>query len=146
MNRQSGKVHIITILGALCGLMIVGLLFFSRESPQTVAGAFMGALGRGDVDTLVKLSYAPDRDKDELRSQWEFAVKEAGPYFRFTYDIKGVKEADDKTAAVRMIYWPNVDDPASYEQNYDLPMVKEDGKWKVDVLSITSKMYPALPR
>jgi len=97
------------------------------------------------VDRLCELSYFPG-DKEKLRKQWEFAVNDAGKYYVYTWQFTGTTISDSDTAAVAMAFMANADQSGSPESKIQLPMVKENGVWKVDVKAITTEMYPALPR
>jgi len=145
MNRF-GRVNIILVVGIAVVLMLGYVIFMTRESVQTVGTKFMSALAKGDVNTLTELSALDGRDKEDLRKQWDFAINKAGKHYLFRWRIMGSKEADENSAAVRMQVIRNAMSSASYEENFQLPMVKEDGRWKVDVGNISRDMFPALPR
>jgi hypothetical protein len=145
MRRQSGRIHILTILGIVCALLVVGLLFFSKESPENVASSYMSALARGDAAALTELSYY-ENDRNDLRKQYDFATQVAAKYYRFVWKIDHSKQTGKDSAAVVLKMVRNSADASAYEENFELPMVMQDGKWKVDVASIQSGMYPALPR
>lgn len=142
--RRSGRVNIILVLGLASIVVLIGLLFFTKSSPTTAVGNFFTALAKADIDKLVDLSYYPE-DKAKLRSQWEFATKEAAPHFRFTWRIAGAKEIDSTHASVNVQWTKNLFN-GGYEERYEVPCVKVNGEWKVDVVSIARDMYPALPR
>jgi len=144
--RQAGRVNIVVVGAIVAIAMIATVLLFSRQSVTEVASRFMSGLATGDVETLTKLTYLSEVPEDEVRKKWDFAVNEAGKYYRFRWQVLSAKENDDKTAAVRMYVWRNADSPASYEENFQLPLIKVDGQWKVDVRAISRDMYPGLPR
>ncbi len=130
----------------LAGLLLLAvLLFFKRESPTEAASIFMSALAEGDSKTLAGLTYAPNKDKETVLKEWEFATR-IGKHYRFAWRIRSTKVFSDGTAAINMEVERNLGSGASYGEKFELPMVQQDGKWKVDVASITRTMYPALPR
>ncbi|MFQ3587076.1 MAG: hypothetical protein SNJ74_02280 [Fimbriimonadaceae bacterium] len=141
---RAGKVHIIPILAAAGIILLAGLLFLARESPVSAADRFLVALAKGDVDQLMDLSYYAG-DREELRRQWEFATQEAGKYYRFRYKIRFAREVGD-TAAVSLEFERDALSGASFPENRQIPMVRDGGRWKVDVAAITRDLYPALPR
>lgn len=143
--HRSGKAHWLTIVGILSIVLIGVLALFSRDSPAATAGSFMDALGDGDLDKLVDLSYMPGDTPDQVRKKWAFTL-DAGKYYRFTYRITHVAQSDEKTGAATMQVVRNAIAGSSYEEKYQLPLVKVDGKWKVDANSISRGLYPALPR
>lgn len=134
------------LAGIVGAIAIISLLFFSKQGPEAVASEFMHALAKGDVDRLVELSYYSSGSKEQLRRKWEFSTQVAGKHLPFTFKIKHTKIADERTASVNMDYIKNTRDPSAYEEAYSLPMVKENGRWLVDVASISRTMYPALPK
>jgi hypothetical protein len=144
--NQSGRVSLLGVLGLVSVLLIFGMLFLSRESLNSVGGRFMTALARGDVDTLTKMSYLGKRTPDEIRRQWEFATKTAGRYYNFTYRITASRQADPNTGTVTMMIVRDADNPGSYEEKRELPLIKVGDEWKVDVANITRDVYPGLPR
>lgn len=144
--KTAGRVSPLLILGLASILGLALLMFQSGSTPAGVAAEFMTALGRGDVDDLVRLSYAPGRDKAELKKEWAFTVNEAGQHYRFAYRILNSKQADPQTASVSLHVFRNADLDSSYGEKFELPMVKVDGDWKVDALGLNREMYPGLPR
>jgi hypothetical protein len=144
--KRAGRIHWLVLVGVLGLLAIAFILVFSKESPSIAANRFMYALAKGDVKTLTELSFHPNADKESIRKQWEFATKEAGPYYRFTWKIRHGKEAGDGTAAVVMDVVRDVFAASAYDEKFELPMVMHEGRWMVDVPAISRNLYPALPR
>lgn len=134
------------IIGIFCALVFLAVLMFGRESLSTVGTRFMTALGRGDVDTLTNMTYLGNSSKEEVRKQWDFAVNVAGKYYNFKYRITSAAANDEKSGAVNMQVIKNSEQPGSYEEVFQLPLVKVNDEWKVDVKGISREMYPALPR
>lgn len=141
---RAGKVHIVPILAVVGVVVLAVLLFLARESPAAAADRFLVALAKGDVNRLMELSYFGG-DREELRRQWEFATQEAGKYYRFRYQIRFAKEVGD-TAAVSLEFERDAFSGASFPENRQIPMVRQGGRWKVDVAAMTRDLYPALPR
>lgn len=144
--KQAGKVHWIVVIGIAGVLAIVVLMFFSREAPESVASKFMSALAMGDSERLTELSYFPNQSKEELKKQWDFSTKVAGKNYLFVWKIKYAKQADDKTASVALDFTRNAASSMSYPENFQLPLVNDNGRWLVDVRSLSREMYPAMPR
>lgn len=136
--------NIVMALG-LAGVIFLGILvLMTRSSPTATVGSFLTALAKGDVDQLVELSHY-DGDKAKLREQWEFCVKEAAPHVRFTWTMSGSREIDAEHATVNVLWFKDIENQG-YEKKYEIPCVKEDGQWKVDVAVMARDMFPALPR
>lgn len=142
--RRAGKAHWITITGALGVVVLAVILFFSQESPEQVCNRWFRALADADVATLVDLSYY-EGDQAKLRQQWDFAVNVAGPHYLFRWKTITAKEHDATHAAVLTQVERNLSE-TSFEEEFDIPMVKGGNKWKVDVRSLSKLLYPALPR
>lgn len=146
MNKQSGRISVITILVLAGTLAIIAIFALSRESIQSVGSRFMSALSRHDVDTLTDLSYAGNQTKEEIRKKWDYAVNVAGQHYYFTWRATSSKEANADNGAVQLSVSRNANQPGSYEENFQLPMVKVNNDWKVDVTGISRDMFPGLPR
>jgi hypothetical protein len=140
--KRAGKVHFLVVAGIVGIVVVVALLLSGQKSPMTAADEFMRALAKGDVDTLVAMSYT-SQPKDELREDWDFAVNKAGKYYQFMYKLKYMKQNDPNNAVVAMDLEKR---SVGYAENFQLSMVKDAGEWKVDVRSISRNMFPALPR
>lgn len=145
MNR-SGRVSIGGLLAVVVVAIVAAVFFLSKESLTTVGARFMNALAHGDVDTLTKLSYIGNESPDEIRKQWDYAVNKTGKYYNFSFQITGESQPDKNSGAVRMQVMRDLDNPSSYPENFQLPMIKVGDEWKVDVKGINREMYPGLPR
>ena len=145
MNR-SGRVNLL-ILAGLGIIALVGVLFFLNQDSMMGAGTrFMTALAKHDVDTLTSLTYLDRRDPAKVKADWEFAVNEAGKHYRFMWVAETAKEADASNGAIQLRVWRNLDQPSTFDEKFQLPMIKENGKWKVLVSGISREMFPGLPR
>lgn len=145
MNRR-GRISLLGIVGLLCALVVVSILFLGRESLTTVGNRFMAALGKGDLDTLTNMTFMGNASPEEIRKQWDFTVNTAGRYYNFQYRIVSASQANERTGSVRMQVRRNSTGPSTYEENYQLPLVKVGDQWKVDVRGISRELYPALPQ
>ncbi|HRK21582.1 MAG TPA: DUF4878 domain-containing protein [Fimbriimonadaceae bacterium] len=143
--HRSGKAHWLTIVGILSVVAIGALMLFARDSAGSSAGQFMTALGKGDVDTLTKLSYIEGVPSEEVRKKWEFTT-DVGKHYMFRWRIVNITQSDDKTAAATMQVTRNSAAASGYEEKFQLPLVKIGDDWKVDVTAISRGLYPALPR
>jgi hypothetical protein len=145
--NQSGRVNPVTLFAVIAVVLFAFVILFSRESLSTVGARFMGALARHDVDTLTEMSYMGDGvSKDEIRKKWDFAVNDAGKYYRFYWKVLGTNQSSEKDAAVRLEVTRNIDSGSAYEERYQLPLIKVGNDWKVFVRGINREMFPGLPR
>lgn len=151
MHRLSGKVHWMILVGGIGVLLIIGLSFLGLDSPTGTAARFMGALASGDYKTVAAASQvvakpgeSPEDARKRIEEEWKFATETAGKHYRFRYRLMGqIIEGDQ--AAVNMQVWKNYS-AAAYEENFDLPLVKSEGKWKVAIRGMSRKWFPAVPR
>lgn len=144
--KQSGRASLMTIAAIVAVLLVVGLMFLGKESVTSVGDRFLKALYFGDVETLTKMSYLGNDTEDQMRKKWDFAVNRAGKYYLFAYRITGGKQVSDDTAQVTMQFIKDAANPGSYEEKYEIPLVKVGNEWKVDVKGMNRTIYPALPR
>lgn len=134
-------------------LALVGLSVFSGDTPDKAAREFMSALAKGDAAQLTDRSYLNTAGKsgeatstrDSMLEKWKQAV-EGGKYYRFAYSVGASQVQPDQSASVRLDINRNPFGMGGYDEHYELPMFKEDGKWKVQVQGISREMYPYLPR
>lgn len=150
-NRQSGKINLLALAFLAIAGMIVASLAFAKEDPAAVGAQFMDALARHDVDKLTELSYVEDSNgvsledaRKQLREQWDFSVNTAGKHYPFKWTTSGSIKSTETEATV--IVQINKGGPNGYDEKYELPLEKHDGKWKVIVTAISQTMFPALPR
>jgi hypothetical protein len=147
MHRSSGKVSatLIIILAFVAGLVVMALTT-GGETPMAVGGKFMSALAAGDAAKLAALSHAEGVSQEELEEQWRYTMDVAAPHFKFTYAIKGESITTDRDAIVWMMYAKDAGSSSAYEERFELPLVKTDEGWRVDVYSLNRDMFPGLPR
>ncbi|HXH62511.1 MAG TPA: hypothetical protein VNI20_14290 [Fimbriimonadaceae bacterium] len=144
--RRSGKVSVtaIIIVAFVVGLAVMALS--SGESPSSAASRFMSYLAAGDYKSLTDMSLAEGVPHDELLDEWKYATQVAAPYYRFSYQIKGVRKSTDQMTIVWMEVTRNAGTNGSYPENYELELHKTKDGWKVNVFAMSRKMYPGLPR
>lgn len=145
MNRF-GRVNIVLIIGIVVVAMLAYVILMTRESVTTVGTRFMSSLAKGDVNTLTEMTFLEGRDKEDVRKQWDFSVNQVGKHYRFAWRIVSAREIGSDSAAVRLQVVRDLESSAAYEENFQLPLRKENGAWKVDVSNISRDMFPALPR
>ncbi len=146
---KAGRVSLVTllVLFAIIGGIVIGAIFaLSGESASSAATRFLSALATGNVKTLSEMTYLAGRSPENIEEQWTYATKVVAPYYRFQWKITNEVMVDQQNASVSVAMLRNATDPSSYEEKFGLPMMKVDGKWKVDVRGINRTMYPGLPR
>jgi hypothetical protein len=144
--KESGRVSLLALGSLVCVVIIVVLLLFSRESPSAAGTRFMVALQDHDVDTLTKLSMMKKANPEDVRKQWDFAMNKAEKYYRFAFKVEGSSQASDTTASVKIRMIKDSDKPGAYDELYELPMVRDNDEWKVDVRGLSRDFFNCLPR
>lgn len=144
--KQSGRVSLIGLSSLFCVVVIVVLLLFSRESPSEAGTRFMAALQSHDVNTLTKMSKMDQESEADIRKQWDFAVNDAEKYYQFAYKIENASQSSATTASVTVRMIKDVDKPGSYDVLEQLPLVKDNDQWKVDVRALSHDFYNCIPK
>jgi len=144
--KQSGRISLLALGSLFCVIVVSALLLFSRESPSAAGDRFMAALINHDVDGLTKMSMMKGASEDDIRKQWDFSVNTAEKYYRFAYRIAGAAQSSDTTASVKVFVAKDADHPGAYEELMEVPLVKVNDEWKVDVRALSRDFFPCLPR
>ena len=149
-KRQSGKISLLGLGGIAIFAMIVASLILAKEGPAAVGGQFMDALARHDVDKLTELTNIQATDpktaeieRKRIHDQWDFSVNVAGQHYPFVWRVTSSNNSTETTATVTMMITRLSAD--GYEEKYELPLEKVNGKWLVNVGSVSRAMFPALP-
>jgi hypothetical protein len=100
------------------------------------------ALAKGDKAGLMKYG-ASDMDPAELEKAWEVTL-DRGEYYRFAWKIQGSTKQSEDSAVVNILINKGMNSQ-SYDEPMSIPMIKQDGEWKVAVGELSRKMYPSLP-
>jgi len=145
--KRSGKASWLVIIAGASILVLLGLILLAKPSPTSIANGFLVALAKGDVAKLTDMTYlGSDSDKESIRKKWDYATTVVSPHYRFVWKTVGESIPDDSSASVRIQLIRNIGSPAAFEEKYEIPLVKQDGKWLVDVRAINRDVYPGLPR
>jgi hypothetical protein len=144
--KRAGRVNILTVAVLACVVVIFSMFFIGRENIGSVGAKFMSALAKGDVDTLTDLSYLGNKDKEDMKKQWEFAAKDVSKQYTFEWRVTGARELSEKAGSVSLMVSRNLFSGSTYEEKFELPMIRVNGRWLVNVSGISRDMYPALPR
>lgn len=143
---RSGRINWLLAATAAVVLGIVAVFMSGGESARGAADRFMVALAKADVKTLADMSfYRPERPREQVEAEWKQTL-EYGKYYRFIWQQRTEDRLGGDRARVGLAVVRNAADENAYEENFNIDLVKVDGKWKVDVASISRDMYPGLPR
>lgn len=144
--KRAGRVHWLILTSLISAVAVIGILFSGKESPEQACHRWLLALAKHDIPTLVENTYMEGASKEEMTAAWTRTLNVSGPYYRFTWQMKKSSQPEPTRASVDVNWYKHADSPSTYAENYGIPMEKVDGKWKVDVRSITRDMFPGLPR
>lgn len=135
------------VVGVL-GVLAIGAIFLlGGESPSSAAGRFMEALGSGDTKKLTKMSWMDGLSPEQIERKWEYTTQTAGRTYRFKWQLLADTQPTPDQAIVRLWVWRDYNNrSSSYEEKFEVPLLKKDGKWVVDVKRLNRLMYPGLPR
>ncbi|MCW5937011.1 MAG: hypothetical protein KIT11_06885 [Fimbriimonadaceae bacterium] len=143
---RTGRTNWIVVALTALIVVIVGLLFFVGESPTTTTNRFFIALAKGDSAELAEVTvFSPPKSKEEAKAAWDKTF-EYSRHYRFVWKITGHTNPAPDRATVRFKFVKNALRGSAYEENYDIDLLKVDGKWKVAVDSVDREIFPALPR
>ncbi|MEZ5163272.1 MAG: hypothetical protein R2688_05885 [Fimbriimonadaceae bacterium] len=138
------RTSFVAIAGGIGAIIVLALFAFSGQTAQGQTAKFFDALARGDAKELAATSYVEGRSQEEIEQEWAKAVERA-KYFRFSWFVRSSVNHGPDQATVRLGYTPNYY-PGSYDENYQVDVMKVDGQWKVHLPSLSREMYPFLPR
>jgi hypothetical protein len=144
--KKAARVHWMILLAPLALIVVLGLLMFSEESPEAVTNKFMIALAKADTKKLAELSFIEGNDNPTLEKKWDKTVNKVAKHFIFNWRVVASSMATPERASVDLQFTKNLDNPASYEEKFGIPLEKIDGKWRVMVGELDREMFPGLPR
>lgn len=143
--KRSGRASLVIVITVALVAAVIGLFLLAGESPTGVTGKFLTALAKGDSKTLASLSFMDGLSEAEIEKKWQ-QTHAMSKYWTFAFKMQGSNEQDANSATVRLEWMKNAMNPNSYGEKFEVPLIKVDGKWKVDVRGISRDMYPSLPR
>lgn len=143
-DRAGIKLNLIVVFGVLGLAAIAILLVLSQNSPDVAGEQFMKALAKKDVNKLVELSYM-ENPSAPLKDQWADTVNNKARTYVFLWVWESSRRQGDE--AVLLVHLIEFKGPVqSDSETFELPLVRKEGKWKVDLRSLSRKFFPALPR
>ena len=145
LMKRSGRVSPLVIIGIICILLIVPLFVVAKKDPGAAAADFLTALGQGDVDKLAQLSVIGGADEAKRKEMWQTTMKRSRHYL-FVWRITNVVKNTPDSAVATLDFRRNVQLRMGQDsEKFELPLIKKDGDWKVDVQSMDRAMFPGLP-
>lgn len=158
MKKQTAGRTFSTLLlfGSLGLVLVIGAYVFiaiwRQDTPEKAVNRFLIALAKKDIDTLMELSYW-EGSPDDLRQQWDYCVNKGAKHYVFLWKLITTRRVSDDRAAVRVSI---LEFRASRAQGaygtevqpegVEVPLVRIGGRWKVDLMSLTRRFFPFLPR
>lgn len=144
-RRESGRVSLLGVAGLVAFVLMIGLFFAARESLSTVGSRFMTAWCKADEPTLTKMSFMGDLPAEEISKRWKKSLDNA-KYVHFTWVLVGSEQLSDDEGTVRLKVTCPSDSPSSYDQSFQLKMLRVKGDWKVDIQALPRDIIPMIPR
>jgi len=141
----SASTNLIVVFGIAGLAAILLLLTLAQQSPQEAANEFIEALATKDVDKLTEMSYL-ESPQTPLKEQWDIAVNERAKNFVFMWLYESSRQSSPEEAVVRLTLVEFRGPEQKETEPYEIPLIKRDGRWKIDLASLTRKFFPALPR
>jgi hypothetical protein len=143
--KKAGRI-LLPLIGLIL-LLIVGAVFFlmADTSPTSVANDFLVALAKGDKKGLANLGYIEGASESQAEDIWAKTL-DRGEYFRFVWNIRQSAQSSPTHASVEFDLVRNIDRGATKEDDFQIPLIKIDGHWRVEVRGIPRGIYPGLPR
>ncbi|MBA3725209.1 MAG: hypothetical protein H0W86_01850 [Armatimonadetes bacterium] len=145
LQRGSARMNLIVVLGIAGLAAILLLLTLTQQSPQEATNEFMEALATKNVNRLAEMSYL-ESPRTPLKEQWDVAVNERAKNFVFIWHFESSRQPSPEEAVVRLTLVEFRGPEPKDSEPYEIPLLKRDGQWKVDLASLTRKFFPALPR
>lgn len=135
------------LLVFLAVVVLGGLAIYvlQQQTPEEAAEEFLQALAKKDIDKLLQVSYL-ENPSLPLREQWDFCLNQAAKNYIFIWNYTGSQRIDEEHASVKVEFMVFHGLEPSYEEPIEIPLVMRDGKWKVDLNSLSRKFFPALPK
>lgn len=144
-SRGALRFNPIIAIGLLGLIAIPIIMLLLGKSPEAAAREFMVALTKGDVATLTRMTYLPD-PVAPISEQWEEAFSSKARNYVYGWKFESSQKLNDDEAVVKVLI-VEFRGPELHEKDVtNLPLVRKDGEWKVDVRSLTRGFFPGLPR
>lgn len=146
-NRSAGALRFnpIIAIGLVGVITIPIILFMLGQSPEAAAKEFMTALAAGDVNKLTEMTYLPEPEED-INTQWQRTFETTAPNYVFGWEL-GTTEKDGADRAVVKVTIVEFRGPELHENDIaNLPLVRREDKWMVDMRSLSRTFFPGLPR
>jgi type II secretory pathway pseudopilin PulG len=143
-RRGAARINLLIVLGLFGLAALVLLLVLLQPSPDDAMRKFMQALASHDVDTLTEMSYL-EHPHAPIREQWDLCVNHLAKNYVFLWSYEGLRQPTPDEAVVRMNFTEFLGPEPHQTDSFEVPLVKKDGIWKVDLASLTRKFFPGLP-
>lgn len=144
--RTSGRANIAIVIAGAFIVALGAMTMFTEPTATDVASRFMAAMAKLDASTLADLSYVEGEDKGRVLEQWTYMTDVVAKEYTFSYEIKGEKSLSDKSSIVWMMFTKHAGMDGAFEERFELPMIKTDEGWKVDILATSRDFLPGMPR
>jgi len=142
---KRGRVSLFTVIVAAALIGVISIVALGRGGDSAEAGLFefMGGLSgqTKNPKVLAERTYLPGKSDAELLKAWEETCR-VTKYFVFEWTYKGSTVQTEKTAVAKV----NMFGRGAVDQDFNVPLIKDKDKWKVNLSVLDRKFYPSLPR
>lgn len=150
MNRRvSARISLIALLGLLgLAFLFAYVVFFGfgSRSPEQAMSEFMTALAERDIERLMEVTVI-DRPYKPLREQWDFCLNVAARGLPFAWRTGDARQLSENRAYVEVFMIEfSVGGAKESDEPYRIPLVRDGGRWKVDLAGVPRDFFPGLPR
>lgn len=140
--KKGGRISLLPVLGVVGILGMGSLLLFGQDSATSAGTKFMESLAKADIKGLVASSTI-GQDDAESEKRWNHLVNDLAPYYRFRFAIHDSNATTD-SAVLKIEVFQNSQGRVE-PKDYQLPLIRLNGKWKVDALHVPAGFFPGLP-
>jgi len=145
--KRAGKVSPL-ILGGVIGVIALLALIFLMQTTDSAGlrvDKFLTALGKADVKGIMATSTFGDEPAEVVRAKWEKCL-ERTEFYRFSWLIKSTSSTSPDEGNVSVEMYKDAGNISTYPSKAEIPVVRINNEWYVDVRAMDREIYPALPR
>jgi len=148
-SRAFLRLNLVGVLG-LAGLVIllgVGfVVLMNRQTPEVAVQKFMEGLANQDLATLNEYSFLESPSKP-IQDQWKYCFDVAAKGMPFVWRIGESRMTGDDHAVVEVFLVQfSIGGAKESDEAFQIPLVRRNGRWQVDLVGVPRDFFPGLPR
>lgn len=142
--KRHGKANWVIIASLVSVLVLVAVLVSASKGPGGAATEFMTGLSYADAAKLARVSAIGQDDEATRRAKWQQTLAR-GKHYLFVWKMLETVNTGKDRAVAKVLIVRNATLPNAFDEKVEIPLVKKDEGWKVDVAGINREIFPALP-